>query len=114
MADNQNWFEYIRNPHSYTVKKYLFDILKERYEKHDPYINRLVSNMLTQEDVEGFGKLVVDLFEAGFMKAYRESREQLKKLGYDVGIKAEETKPEAKPIFPQSEKSGWESESTAS
>jgi hypothetical protein len=81
-------------------------MLKDRYQKHDQYIDRLVSHMLTQDDVDGFGKLVVDIFEAGFMKAYLESREQFKKLGYDVGIKAEENKPEAKPIFPQSEKSG--------
>jgi hypothetical protein len=102
MTSQNNWFEYIRNPHSYTVKKYLFEVMgAERYVKHDKYLDRIVSHMLTQDDVDSFGKLIVDIFEAGFMKAFNESREQFKKLGYNVGIKPEEKKSESKPIFPQ-------------
>ena len=100
-----SWLEHIRNPHSYVIKKYLADMLKGRYASHDQFINRLAAYMMTEEDVHNFGKLMVEIFEAGFMKAFQESQQQFKNLGYNVEIKAEEKKPEATPIFPQ-EKSG--------
>lgn len=106
MTDAASWFEYMRSPHSFAVKKYLAEMLKERYVKHDSYITRLTSTMNTGEDVEGFSKFIADVFEAGFMKAYNDYREELKKLGYGLQVVPENPAPKDVPsIFPQ-EKSG--------
>ena len=107
MTENAaSWFEYIRSPHSFAVKKYLVEMLKERYTKHDPYISRLASTMNTDEDVKGFSAFIADVYEAGFMKAYSDYREELKKLGYGLQVVPENSTTKDIPsIFPQ-EKSG--------
>jgi len=105
--DASKWFEYIRNPHIFAVKQYLIDVLKERYGKHDDYVVRLSMAISTAEDVKKFGELIADIYESGFLRAYGEYQEELKKLGYNLNVKpeAQKQKIDAPPIFPQ-EKSG--------
>ena len=104
--DNSNWLQYLTNPHGFTIKKYLHEILGNRYAKNDVFIDRLCSMLNTQDDVEKFGIFVRDLFEAGFHKAIDRYRGQLEKIGYDITV-TYESPPKVEKIFPdQSEKSG--------
>ena len=104
--DAGDWFKYINSPHGHALKKYSFDILQERYSKHEKCLERLASQIATEDDLQDLGKLLVDVFEAGFMKAFIEYREKLKELGYTLQIKGEKIPQKTDPIFPQSEKSG--------
>jgi len=108
MTNSANWLQYLINPHGFTIKKYLYEILGgKRYVKNEVFIDRLCSVLNTQDDVEKLGIFVKDLYESGFHRAVDRYRGQLEKLGYDITVTQEESKQEVKKIFPdQSEKSG--------
>jgi hypothetical protein len=100
-------FPMFQNLHSSAIKKYLFELLKNRYEKNERFIDRISSTITTKEDYEDLGRLMADVFEAGFMKAYNEYKDQLASMGLQVRIIAEEKQnKQAKKIFDQPEKSG--------
>lgn len=96
-----------QNLHATAIRKYLFEILRDRYMKNEKFIDKLATTITTNEDYESLGSLVVDIFELGFLKAVGEYKDQLAKMGLRVNIVPEE-KPnkDAKKIFGQSEKSG--------
>jgi hypothetical protein len=107
MADNINWLQYLANPHSFTLKRYLFEVLGNRYQKNETFIERLSSVLNTQDDVEKLGALIRDLYEAGFIRAVERYRGELEKMGYSTTVTQEEPKKKDEKIFPdQSEKSG--------
>lgn len=96
-----------QNLHSSAIKRYLFDLLRERYAKNEKFIDRISSTISTKEDYEALGGLVVDIFETGFLKAVNEYRDQLAKMGLRVNIVPEgRPKEQQTSIFGQSEKSG--------
>lgn len=96
-----------QNIHSSAIKKYLFELLKERYSRNDKFIDRMASSITTKEDYESLGNLVVDIFETGFLKAVNEYKDQLAKMGMRVDIVAEQRpRTDGKKIFNQPEKSG--------
>jgi hypothetical protein len=95
----------LQNPHALAIKKYLFEVLKERYSKNEKFIDRLTTTIATKEDYEGFGVFVTDLFETGFIRAVDQYKDQFAKLGMKVNIVAEEKPQVGKKIFDQ-EKSG--------
>lgn len=88
-----------QNPHAVAIKKYMFDILKERYGRNSKYIERLAASTLTKEDYESLGVLMADLFECGFLRAVDQYREQMSKLGMRVDVVADQRPKEGKPIF---------------
>lgn len=94
-----------QNPQSITIKRYLFEILKEKYTKNEKFIDRLASNISTKEDYEGLSMLIADIFETGFLRAVDQYKEQLTKLGVRVDIVPEQKPINSKRIFDQ-EKSG--------
>ena len=103
-----DWMEYMRNPHAWPIKKYMFDILQDRYGKHEKILTRLVHHLHTKEDIEGWGNLVIDLYEVGFLKAVNEYQEQMEERGFKVSVVPGKAPVDAPPIFTQdgSEKSG--------
>ena len=95
------------NPQAIAVRRYLFEILKERYSRNERYVERLAASIATKDDYEEFGKLVSDLYESGFMRAVDQYKEQFEKSGMRVNIVAEEKpKDPNHRIFGHSEKSG--------
>lgn len=97
-----------QNPQSIAIKKYLFEMLKERYGRNERFIERISSMITTKEDYDGFGSLITDIYETGFLKAVNEYKDQFTKMGMKVSVVAEEKprNPEHR-IFGQSpEKSG--------
>lgn len=77
---------YMANPRSFTIKKWLMDLLKERYVENDLIIERLSTAIVTSKDLEDFGKLVGHIYEVGYKKAVIEHQQQLENLGYNVSI----------------------------
>jgi hypothetical protein len=96
-----------QNLQSSAIKKYLFEMLQERYAKNEKFIDRLASTVTTKEDYEALGGLMVDIFECGFMKALNEYKEQVAKMGLKVSVVPDKRgKTQEGRIFGQSEKSG--------
>ena len=96
-----------QNPHALSIKRYLFEMLKERYPKNEKFIDRLTSTITTKEDYDGLGSFITDIFELGFVRAVDQYKEQFAKMGMRVNIVPEEgPKQTAKKIFNQDEKSG--------
>lgn len=97
----------MQNIHSSAIKKYLFELLKERYARNEKFIDRLSSTVATKEDYESLGSLVVDIFETGFLKAVDGYKDELAKMGLRVNVVPEEKPRDSSArIFGQSEKSG--------
>lgn len=79
-----NWFNF--NQNSYQVKKTMFDLIKERYQRNEQIIERLGAILVTEGDVQGFFKMIADVYEAGYMKSVQDHSEQLKKIGLSAKI----------------------------
>jgi len=88
-----------QNPQSVAIKRYLFDLLKERYERNKGYIERISLATLTSEDYESLGRLMADVYESGFVRAVDQYKEQMSKLGLRVNIVSEKSKPTGSSIF---------------
>lgn len=96
-----------QNPQSNAIKKHIFELIKERYSRNEKFIERMATGITTKEDYESLGRLITDLYEAGFIRAVEQYKEQFAKLGMKVSIVPEEKPrdPSSK-IFGHSEKSG--------
>jgi len=89
------------NPISAAVKRYLFEMLKEKYIKNEKFIDRISSLMVTKDDYESLAALMADLYESGFIRAVDQYKGQLSKMGLKVEIVAEEKTKQDKKIFNQ-------------
>ena len=97
LADIMNM---LTNQHSYAIKKYTHELIKDRYPQHEELLTRVCSSLVTENDVEGFAKLMADLYECGFLKAMEESRDALEAAGYKMSITPPKEQTEDKRIFP--------------
>lgn len=73
-------------PHNtqYITKKYLFDLLQEKYEPNERMIDRLAHYLTSEQDMKDFVQIFLDSFEKGYTKAINDYKDQLRKLGYEV------------------------------
>lgn len=81
-----NWLTMLANPKSYAIRKMMFEFLKERYGRHDQIVERLSSSLTTEGDVQAFMKLIIDVYEKGYMQSVDDHREQLAKVGLKVTV----------------------------
>jgi len=81
---------YMANPRSFTIKKWTSQLLKAFYsDKHDQIIDRVSTSLLTDGDVQDFGKLLGAIYESGYRKAVKELQGQIEDLGYKVDVKTQ-------------------------
>jgi hypothetical protein len=97
------WSNYFSNPNSIHVKKYLYEVLKDKYTENEKFIERISSQLILQTDAQDFVKLAGDLFQKGYMIALEQHKEALAKVGMNVKVSADSNGKNK--IF-QSEKSG--------
>lgn len=81
-----NWIEQFINPQGTALKRYLYEILKDKYPKHHDIVERIASNLQTEKDLQNFGALVVELFEMAYAKAVEDYKAELGRMGYKVDI----------------------------
>ena len=81
------------------VRKYLSEILKDRYVKNQDIVERIVSVVITQRDLQEFGRLIADIYEVGFLKAVDDYRHVLGDMGREVKITSMKSPPEGKLLF---------------
>jgi hypothetical protein len=84
-----NIVEHYLNKKSYVIKKYMADILKEKYPDNESIIERISSCLTTEKDAQAFGTLIGNVYEAAYKKAVSEYKDQLAKLGIEAVIKPE-------------------------
>lgn len=98
----------LHNPHTFTLKKYIFEMLQENYPKHEQLLSRCMGALTTKEDIEEFATLAAELYEAGFKRCLEQHREKLAEMGVNFTIVPPPEENKGDPIFPSDtqEKSG--------
>lgn len=99
---NPSWVQMMSNPQGYVIKQYMAGILKDKMSNNLEILERLGSTLITHNDMQAFGKLVSDVYQAGYMKAIKDHEAALAKLNVKVTLVQPE---DTTRIFPQ-EKSG--------
>jgi hypothetical protein len=82
-----NWLTMLANPKGFAIRKMMFEFLKERYGRNDQIVERLSASLTTEGDVQAFIKLMIDVYEKGYMQAVDDHKEQLAKIGLKVSVK---------------------------
>lgn len=82
----------LTNPKINYIQKCLFEILKERYPKHQEISERIAASLLTENDTKEFLALMIDTYEAGYLKAVEDHKQQLEKLGLKASVVAQKSK----------------------
>lgn len=80
------WSNYFSNPFSITIKKFLYEILKDRYMENEKFIDRMCNDLRLKEDMESFVKLVNDSYQMGFLLSVTQHKEALNKVGLKVNL----------------------------
>jgi len=91
MANSPSWVESLSNPMGHIVKKYLSEVLQEKFFQHEDVVERISRSLVTRGDMENFGKLVLAIYEAGFMKAVEDNKEAWERFGVKPIIRESET-----------------------
>lgn len=78
-------------PLQYHTLKYFYDLLKDRYGKHDEMLQRITHNM-PKTECEKFIKMAVDLYEIGYKKAVSDYQGVVEKYGIKINIVPTEEK----------------------
>lgn len=85
--DNKSQFiRYMSNPRAFTLRKWLFEILKGNYPAHDGIVERLGTAIATQKDLDDFGKLIGQIYETAYRRAIDDYKHQVEELGLKVNI----------------------------
>ena len=75
------------NPYARMVKKYLVQMLEDRYtEQIDEATDRMVAALVTQKDAENLTKLLYEVYQTGYHKALDSTREAMAKKGMKIKI----------------------------
>jgi len=92
MKNPAEWMQHMTNPKVFVIKKYMFEILQQKFQEHEQIVERMANSLITEKDFEGFNKLVASIYETGYMKAVNDHKEQLAKLGLKVNVVPEKPK----------------------
>jgi hypothetical protein len=81
-----NWLQHLNNPLGWGMKKFMFDMLQDKFATHEETIDRLSQSINTGKDYQAFGALVADIYEVGFMEAIKQHKSELEKAGLGVNV----------------------------
>lgn len=92
------------NPRAFTLKKWMFEVLKSTAMQHEAILERIASSLITDRDMDDFGKLISAVYESAYFKAVNDYKQEFEKYGVTINV------------IPgtQSEKSGFKSDDTQS
>jgi hypothetical protein len=86
MQQNSNFIKYASNPRAFTLKQWLAQILNNRYPEYDNLMERVATSLVTDKDMEEFGKVLMTIYETGYYKAVRDYKQECQKLGITVNV----------------------------
>jgi len=87
---NANWLNFMSNPMAHHIKRSMFELLKEKYGKHEQIVERVSHTLVTEKDMKDFLSMMVEIYEMGFVRAIDEQKDKLAKLGFGVRITGRE------------------------
>jgi hypothetical protein len=76
-----NWMDLMTNPRGLMLKQFAAQLLEDRYPKYNELMERLSAVLVTDGDMEAFSKMLVDLFEKGYLRAVDDHRSRLAEMG---------------------------------
>lgn len=85
-TDLNPWMSYLSNPKANYVQKSMFQILQDRYTKHQDIVERVGVSLLTDKDVQAFLQMAIEIYEIGYLKAVGDYKEQLEKMGIKATV----------------------------
>ena len=74
------------NPTLFTLRKWLSELIKEKYQKHDNIVERISASLVTNSDVSEFGLLITDIYETAYRKAVTDYKDQFEKMGVKINV----------------------------
>lgn len=77
-----SWDQYFNKPYAGPVKKYLFEVLEEKYEKNDPIIDRIMNQFDMKSDIEAIVELFGDIYQKGYEVAFNQFKDEISKHNY--------------------------------
>lgn len=84
------WSNYLSNTNANFIKKYLFEVLKDKYAENEKCIDRICQHLILREDAQDFIKLFSDVFQKGYIIAADQHKEALAKIGMGVKITSQD------------------------
>ena len=84
--NKSNFVKYMSNPRCFTLKKWFLDLLKTDCTQHIEIIERVSTSLLTDSDVEKFGKLMMNVYENAYKKAVEDYKVEFEKMGVKISI----------------------------
>jgi len=99
MSSQNDILNMLSGQHSQALKKYVYELIKDRYPQHEEILSRVTPSLVTKHDVEKFARLIADIYESGFMRATDQYKETMNQLGYELKIVPPKNKEEAQKIF---------------
>lgn len=79
-----NWYDF--NPFEPTIKKYIFEIIKEKYVIHEKTVDKICKEIKDKDDAQKFVDLLGEIFKRGYIIATEQQRESLSKVGMELKI----------------------------
>ena len=83
---DSNMLRYASNPRGFALKRWFAQILADKYSPHDNIVERVGMALVTENDLKDFGKLLGQVYEAGYMKAINDYKHQVEKMGIKVKV----------------------------
>jgi hypothetical protein len=85
-TDLNPWMNYLSNPKAHYVQKSMFQLLQDRYLKHQDIVERVGVSLLTEKDIQSFLQMAIEIYEIGYLKAVGDYKEQLEKMGIKATV----------------------------
>ena len=82
-----NWAEFVQNPKTLAIRKFMAEVLEEKYSSYDDLATRISRELITESDLNNFAKMINDVYEMGYKKAIAEYKDKLADFGVQVEIK---------------------------
>jgi len=81
------------NQYAHGIKKFTWEILKERYAAQEQAVERISRAIMTARDYEEVAKLFLAVYESGYFEAVQQHKEILKSHGLEVNVTHGEVPP---------------------
>lgn len=86
MQEIRNFNDLMGNSKTIAIKNLLIKVLNQKFLTYDDLISRIGHNLITDNDVNYFAKLISDLYEAGYMQCMNDYKSQLEALGIKINL----------------------------
>ena len=81
-----NWMSQLADQKIVVIKKYMAEMLKDKFLPHEQIIERLARSLVTEKDHADFSKLIAEVYNSAYLKAVDDHKEKLAKYGLKVAI----------------------------